>query len=128
MSQNPITPIVFSMPAEEHPEPGAPSAIEHGCDYLLLPDGELEFHYNFLIYRWQIGTELIEGRTYLDGNQREISLFVPGLQLQLRADLQAIVRFLQRRFLLIKSFHQDDANAQGYSLVFRHQRLRDDEI
>lgn len=120
-------PVTFAMPPEEDPELGTPHAIEHGCDYMLLPDGKIEYYYNFLIYKWQIGDEVIEGRAYLDEPGR-VSVFTKGTRLQQEPALQPIVRYLQRRFVLIDSFHPDDAGTDGtHNAVFRHHLLKDDD-
>jgi hypothetical protein len=133
-----MTPRSFSIPEEEDPEPGVPDRIVHGCDYMRLPDGTLEYHYNFLSYTWHIGGEEISGRAYLDEPEK-ISVFVAGARLQEDPALQALVRYLQRRFLLIESFHADDAgpsprrsgferaggaDGTGYNIVFRNQRYK----
>jgi hypothetical protein len=124
-----LAPIMFTLPPEEQPELGIPLKIEHGCDYMLLPDGKLEYYYNFLIYSWHLGEEEIQARTYLDGSQHQVSVFVKGTRLISDAALQPMVRYLQRRFMLIQSFHPDDTGPEGtgYRLVFKHERYKDPE-
>ncbi len=121
---------LFSIPPEEEPEPGAPDRVEHGCDYMLLPDGKLEFHYNFLNYVWQIGDEELTGRTYLD-EISTVSVDASFKRLQNDPALQPIVRFLQRRFMRIKSFHRDDVDDSsadtGYNIAFQHERFKEPE-
>jgi hypothetical protein len=109
------TVIEFSMPAEENPELGAPVRITHGCDYMLLPEGGLEFHYNFLVYEWTISGDTIQARAYLDEPSR-VSVFVEGERLRTDAGLAAMVRYLQRRFSTIQSFGGD-----GYSVEFKER-------
>ena len=122
-----MTPIIYTIPYEETPEPGLPDKIEHGCDYMLLPDGKLEFHYNFIVYTWTFNGEEISARTYLDGRQNEVSVFVKGVRLQTEPGLQPLVRYLQRRFLRIESFHPDDRepDGTGYHAIFQHRRYRE---
>jgi hypothetical protein len=118
-----MSPRTFLIPDEENPEPGVPETITHGCDYMRLPDGKLEYHYNFLIYTWRSGGEEISARAYLD-EPAKVSIFVQGSRLTDEAALQPIVRYLQRRFLLIQSFHADDAGTDGtgHNVVFRNER------
>jgi hypothetical protein len=116
-----MAPIEFDIPEEEDPEPGTPVRIEHGCDYMLLPDGTLEYHYNYLIYHWENAGEEISGRTYLDYDLSRVSVFVSATRLRDDATLQPIVRFLQRRFSIIQSFHESDEKedeATGYCPVY----------
>ena len=121
---------LFSIPPEEEPEPGAPDRVEHGCDYMLLPDGKVEFHYNFLNYVWRIGDEELTGRAYLD-EISTVSVDASFKRLQNDPVLQPIVRFLQRRFMRIKSFHRDDVDDStantGYNTAFQHERYREPE-
>jgi hypothetical protein len=113
---------LFDMPPEENPEPGLPSRIEHGCDYMLLPDGKLEFHYNYLLYHWTIDAEDIQARAYLDDGQHLASVFVKGERLHTEA-FQRLVRYLQRRYTRINSFHADDVDIEGtgYAIQFLRQ-------
>ena len=121
---------LFSIPPEEEPEAGAPDRVEHGCDYMLLPDGKVEFHYNFLNYVWRIGDEELTGRAYLD-EVSTVSVDASFKRLQNDPVLQAIVRFLQRRFMRIKSFHRDDVDDSsadtGYNIAFQHERFKEPE-
>ena len=122
--------ILFSIPPEEEPEPGMPDRVEHGCDYMLLPDGKLEFHYNFLNYFWRIGDEGLTGRAYLD-EISTVSVDASSKRLQNDPLLQPVVRFLQRRFMRIKSFHRDDVDDSTantcYNIAFQHERYREPE-
>jgi hypothetical protein len=117
-----MEPIVFDLPVEENPEPGKPDHIEHGCDYMLSPDGKLEYYYNFLVYTWEMGSEEISARSYLD-NPHEISIVVSAQRLREDIGLRDLVRFLQRRYTEIRCFHREDLPDQeaGYSLVY-HRR------
>jgi hypothetical protein len=117
-----IEPILFDLPREEDPEPGLSDSITHGCDYMMEPDGSVMFHYNFLIYVWTVGDEVITGRAYLDTAQR-IDIFVSNHRLRGDAAFQPLVRYLQRRFLHIGTFHADDVGLSetGYTAAFRHR-------
>jgi hypothetical protein len=111
--------IEFDIPEEENPEPGQPISIAHGCDYMLLPDGGLEFYYNFLVYTWQLGEEEISARAYFD-DIKMVSVFVEGARLRNETALQPVVRYLQRRYELIQSFHARDAKDGGTGYVMQY--------
>ncbi len=117
-----IEPILFDLPLEEDPEPGVPDRVEHGCDYMLEPSGSVMFHYNFLIYHWVIDAEAISARAYLDTPQR-VDVFVGNHRLRTDPALQSLVRYLQRRFMHIGTFHADDVGLSetGYTGAFRHR-------
>ena len=120
-----IEPILFDLPHEEDPEPGAPDTITHGCDYMLTPDGGLEYHYNFLVYCWTVAGEPINARAYLDRPER-IDVFVGNQRLRTDAALHPLVRYLQRRFLHIGTFHADDVGLSdtGYTAAYRNRDAR----
>lgn len=115
-----MTPAPFAIPDEEEPEPGRPSRIEHGCDYMKRPDGSLEYHYNFIDYVWVLGSEEIAARAYLD-TVDEVIVHVAARQLLDDASLGPLVRFLQRRFLVIQSLSADNIGSQGPVPVYRNQ-------
>ena len=120
-----MIPADFSLPPEELPEPGGPERIEHACDYMLSPGGGLEFYYNFLIYQWTLDGEVITARAYLD-EPTVVSVFVRGERLHHEAALAPLVRYLQRRYRVIQSFHESDARAggTGYLVQFRQRVAR----
>lgn len=90
---------------------------------MKLPDGRIEYFYNFLDYVWTVDGEEMTGHAYFD-HIRAVSVFVPAARLRDDTKLQPIVRFLQRQFHDIKSFHADDVTADGtgYMLVYRHHK------
>jgi hypothetical protein len=112
--------VSFDLPDDESPEPGAPVRIEHGCDSMRGDDGTIEYHYNFLIYTWRVGEREIAGRTYLD-TVHEVSVFVAASQLREDPALRPLVRYLQRRYRYLRSFHAEDAGGggTGYTLVYQ---------
>ena len=114
-------PVPFTIPPEEDPEPGVPGEIRHECDYMLSPEGSLEYHYNHLIYTWTVGGETISARAYLD-EPSTVSVFVKGARLRNEAALAPLVRYLQRRFTIIQSFARGDSET-GYAVQFEHERL-----
>lgn len=120
-------PILFDLPESEEPETGLPDKIVHGCDYMLGPNGELEFHYNFLVYTWTVAGQVVSARAYLDERFHEVSVFVQGARLRTDPALRALVRYLQRRFSSIQSFHADDAagGGTGYAVQFRSRNSSD---
>ena len=120
-----MTEVLFDIPAEETSEPGAPDTIVHSCDYLQLPDGTLEYHYNFLVYTWHISEERVLARSYLD-EPGAVSVFVSCDRLQGDPALQPLVRYLQRRYNSIQSFHADD-HGTGYRVAFRRRRASSGE-
>jgi hypothetical protein len=117
-----MQPIFFDLPAEENPEPGLPERITHGCDYMLQADGTTDYYYNYLVYSWKIDDAEISARSYFD-HLHEISVFVPAGRLKDDPALHSLVRFLQRRYSDIRSFHKDDVDIEGtgYVLVYRRQ-------
>lgn len=119
-----IEPIIFDLPPEEAPEPGIPASIEHGCDYMIEPGGSVMFHYNFLTYQWIISGETISARAYLDTLQK-VDVFVGNQRLRTEAALQPLVRYLQRRYMNIGTFHADDGLSDtGYVAAFRNRNAR----
>jgi hypothetical protein len=121
-----MRPTLFDMPPEENPEPGLPSMIEHGCDYMLLPDGGLEFYYNYLLYHWNVNDEQVQARAYLDDGQKLVSVFVKGERLH-SEPFQPLIRYLQRRYTFINSFHAEDVDLEGtgYAAQFRRRGVDD---
>ena len=78
-----------------------PHEIVHGCDYLVGENGDLEYYYNFLDYRWDIkGTE-VRARHYLDerGRMNVMMAFAEFDQPQ----CATILIYLQRRYEVIKT-------------------------
>ncbi len=71
----PVAIIVFDIPREDDPEMGLPSTMEHGCDDMQLPDGQVEFHYNFLSYTGLVDQEAISARSDID-DIGKISVFI----------------------------------------------------
>jgi hypothetical protein len=118
-------PIAFQLPKDADTAVGTPERIEHGCDYMIEPDGTVMFHYNFLVYHWSIAGETIVGRAYLDEIQR-ISVFVPNSRLRTDPLLQPVVHYLQQRFREIHSFHATDTAlaGTGYAPAFSLQTDR----
>jgi hypothetical protein len=111
--------ILFDLPDAESAR-GAPQAIEHGCDYLLEPDGAVMFYYNFFIYRWELPNEIVFARAYVD-DMRKISVFVSNARLRADPLLEPIVCYLQQRFTEIDTFHADDTEitGTGYTPAYR---------
>jgi hypothetical protein len=120
----------FEIPPEEDPEPGLPTAITHGCDYMLVPRGDgrmaLEFYYNFLDYTWNVGGSALSARHYLD-EPGTISVMAAMASFD-QPDYTAIQRYLQRRFTVIRTFEADGARAgtsETYVERWRHARMPD---
>ena len=81
----------------------------------------LEFIYNHINYRWEIGAETITARAYLD-DIREVSLFAERAgathflepeKLETEA-FQPTLRYLQRRYHVIKIFGEDGTYRVAY--------------
>ena len=79
--------ITYDIPPEENSEPGCPESITHDCDYMLLEDGSVDFHYNLLIYTWQLADAKILARAYLD-DVASVSVFITAARLQTEPALQ----------------------------------------
>ena len=95
---------------EAGPEPGQPTEIHHGCDYLNSPDGTLEFYYNFLDYTWHAAAQTICARCYLD--ERHTANFnISKVAFDMRADAN-ILAYVQRRFRTITPLESSGYVAQ----------------
>jgi hypothetical protein len=105
---------ILDLPVAEEPEPGQPDGIMHGCDYDF--DGRsMSYYYNFLVYTWTIAGDEVRARSYLSEPQ-EISIFIAYERLKRDPLLQPMLRYLQRRYLEIKTFERD---GEGYVLRYR---------
>lgn len=105
---------LFELPVAEEPEPGQPDRIQHGCDYDF--DGSrMNYYYNFLYYAWTIADEEVYARAYLDMPE-EISIFVPYERLKGDVAFAPLLRYLQRRFVNIRTFERA---GDGYVLRYR---------
>ena len=111
----------FDLPGNDDPLDGAPLKIEHGIDYMFAAPNQLEFIYNHINYRWEIGAETITARAYLD-DIREVSLFAERAgathflepeKLETEA-FQPTLRYLQRRYHVIKIFGEDGTYRVAY--------------
>jgi hypothetical protein len=118
--------IQFDFPDPEDQEAGSPNRIVHGLDYMFVEPGTtprtLEFYYNFLDYFWLIGEVNVRARAYLD-ERNEVAVYVSLLELQSDARYAPLVRYLQRRYSLIKSFDRDHPDV--YRPAFRLTPLLD---
>jgi hypothetical protein len=112
----------FSLPPEDDAMDGAPLRIEHGVDYMFAVPGKLEFFYNYICYEWRLPSEKVTARTYLDDIQ-QVSLFAEkdGAPLFIEPErletppFQPVIRYLQRRFRVIKVFGRDGT----YRVVYK---------
>jgi hypothetical protein len=112
----------FNFPPEDDAMDGAPQNIEHGVDYMFSAPGKLEFFYNYICYEWNLPSEKVTARTYLDDIQ-QVSLFAEkdGAPLFIEPErletplFQPVIRYLQRRFRVIKVFGRDGT----YRVVYK---------
>ncbi len=111
----------FDLPPEDDSYDGAPLTIEHGVDYMLATPKTLEFMYNYINYSWKIGVETVTARAYLD-DINEVSLFAEadGVSTLMTPDkleaveFQPALRYLQRRYRVIKTFGGDGTYRVAY--------------
>jgi hypothetical protein len=111
----------FDLPPEDDSDDGAPLKIEHGVDYMFASPKTLEFIYNYINYTWKIGAETITARAYLDDID-DVSLFaeVDGVSTFMTpdkleaAEFQSTLRYLQRRYRVIKTFGGDGTYVVAY--------------
>jgi hypothetical protein len=105
----------FTLPPDDDDADGAPNSIEHNTDYMVFEGSAPEFYYNFLEYKWETAGGLVNARAYLDDIQ-EVSIFADDLTLERLNEerFAPIIRYLQRRFRVIKMFGAPD----GYEVVY----------
>jgi hypothetical protein len=109
--------IMFDLPDDEDAADGAPDTIMHGIDYMKEPDGNLMYHYNYLVYSWTIDGEAepLRARSYFD-EIGEVSVFMPFKRFQ-SPKFAAVLRYLQRRYAQIDTFEAGDSGyVQRYKL------------
>ncbi len=75
----------------------------------------MNYYYNFLYYAWTIANEEVYARAYLD-TPEEISIFVPCERLKGDVAFAPVLRYLQRRFVNIRTFERA---GDGYVLRYR---------
>lgn len=112
----------FSLPAEDDDEDGAPASITHGVDYMHEDCENLMFYYNFLTYVWQVDDLALSARAYLD-DILEVSMMGEGLSIDRLQEPQfaPIIRYLQRRFRVIKVFGGEGTYAGSYQVAFERK-------
>jgi hypothetical protein len=110
----------FTLPPEDSDDDGEPNSIEHNTDYMVFEGNAPEFYYNFLEYKWEPDGGLVSARAYLDDIQ-EVSIFADDLTLEMlnEARFAPIIRYLQRRFRVIKLFGATD----GYVVVYTRGKI-----
>jgi hypothetical protein len=105
----------FTLPPEDDDADGAPNSIQHNTDYMIFDGRSPDFYYNFLEYNWETENGLVSARAYLDDIQ-EVSIFADDLTREMldEARFSPIIRYLQRRYRVIKMF----GAPEGYEVVY----------
>ena len=94
----------FALPAAGGSE-ASPREIVHGCDYLVEENGELEYHYNFLDYTWEIDGAEVRARHYLD-ERSCVNVMMPFAELD-QPKYGGILTYLQRRYGVLKTMESE---------------------
>ena len=103
----------FALPTAERSEV-SPRQIVHGCDYHVEENGELEYHYNFLDYTWDIDGAEVRTRHYLDEGSR-VNVMMPIAELD-QPKYGGILTYLQRRYRVLKTL-EGEGYAVGWASV-----------
>jgi hypothetical protein len=98
-------PTTYTLPRNDVPDDGQPTAIHHGCDYMFSDVEALEFYYNFLTYNWMIDGHGVAARSYFDDITR-VSIGMPRAEFDVPR-FAPILAFLQRRYLQIATLEAD---------------------
>ena len=106
-------------------DPIQPTLIEHKVDEIII-EGEIEQSYNFVDYWFDCAVGRMRARAYLD-RAHEASIYPPMLMVhgkppQFLEDWmtrEAVIRYLSRRFLVIK-----ELGPQGYEHIWMATHAR----
>jgi len=81
-----------------------PRSITHPCEYMLRPDGMLEFYYSYLVYTWRVDDVTVSAKHYLDKpSLPTVSVIMPFEEFD-QPKYAGILTYLQRRYLVVETY------------------------
>jgi hypothetical protein len=96
-----------------------PQSITHQCDYLLRPNGMLEFYYSYLTYAWRVDDVTVLATHYFERpGLPTVTVEMPFEKFD-QPKYASILTYLQQRYLVIQT-----ADARAYAIHWISSAVR----